>query len=122
LFEQYPEILTVNDLGKMLQLSRSQCYDLTRNRGQVRHEHPIPVLRIATNLRFRKSDVITWLDKLSQQGKRVLQCVVSCLLQCWRAGRVVEGIRLESGHTRKGIGGSNPSLSAIITSKNLPTS
>ena len=28
---------------------------------------------------------------------------------------MVETIRLESGHTRKGIGGSNPSLSASIT-------
>jgi predicted DNA-binding transcriptional regulator AlpA len=70
LFEQYPEILTVNDLAKALQLSRSQIYDLTRQRGQVRQEHPLPILRIATNLRFRKRDVIEWLDTLSKQGLR----------------------------------------------------
>ena len=29
---------------------------------------------------------------------------------------MAEGTRLESAHTRKGIGGSNPSLSAIFTS------
>ena len=30
----------------------------------------------------------------------------------WRVGRVVDGTGLENRHTRKGIGGSNPSLSA----------
>lgn len=30
----------------------------------------------------------------------------------WRGGRVVEGARLESVYTRKGIAGSNPVLSA----------
>ena len=30
----------------------------------------------------------------------------------WRGGRVVECTALEMRHTRKGIGGSNPSLSA----------
>ena len=30
---------------------------------------------------------------------------------------MAEGTRLESAHTRKGIGGSNPSLSAIIPSE-----
>ena len=32
----------------------------------------------------------------------------------WRVVRVVEGARLESVYTRKGIEGSNPSLSAQI--------
>jgi hypothetical protein len=31
----------------------------------------------------------------------------------WRGVRVVEGARLESVYTRKGIAGSNPALSAI---------
>jgi hypothetical protein len=31
----------------------------------------------------------------------------------WRDGRVAEGARLESVYTFTGIGGSNPSLSAI---------
>ena len=40
-----------------------------------------------------------------------------------RDGRVAEGTRLESAHTRKGIGGSNPSLSAIFPSEStrIPT-
>jgi hypothetical protein len=32
----------------------------------------------------------------------------------WRGGRVVDGSGLENRRTRKGTGGSNPSLSAII--------
>ena len=32
----------------------------------------------------------------------------------WRGGRAVDGSGLENRHTRKGIGGSNPSLSASI--------
>jgi len=71
LFDELPEILTVNDLAKALQLSRSQVYDLTRTRGQVRNEVPLPVLRINSNLRFRKLDIATWLEKLSKQGRSV---------------------------------------------------
>ena len=36
-----------------------------------------------------------------------------------RGGRVVECTALEMRHTRKGIGGSNPSLSASIPKKNI---
>jgi hypothetical protein len=37
---------------------------------------------------------------------------VLCCLTMRRVGRVVDGTGLENRHTRKGIGGSNPSLSA----------
>ena len=37
----------------------------------------------------------------------------------WRGGRVVEGARLESVYTVKGIKGSNPFLSAKINLENL---
>ena len=67
MFDEFPEVMTVNDLAKALQLSRSQIYDLTRTRGQVRNEIPLPVLRINSNLRFRKSDVELWLDALAKR-------------------------------------------------------
>jgi hypothetical protein len=38
--------------------------------------------------------------------------VIVKLYRDWRGGRVVDGSGLENRHTRKGIGGSNPSLSA----------
>jgi hypothetical protein len=42
--------------------------------------------------------------------------------QFWRGVRVVEGARLESVYTRKGIAGSNPALSAscLLKSPFLP--
>lgn len=73
MFENFPEIMCVSDVAKALQLSRSQVYDLTRRRGQLRHEVPLPVLKINTNVRFRKSDVIQWLEQLAAQGKRGFQ-------------------------------------------------
>jgi excisionase family DNA binding protein len=61
------EILTVDDLAEMLKVSRSQIYELTKERtrsGELR-EHPLlPVLRIGSSVRFRKSDVEEWIEKL----------------------------------------------------------
>ena len=41
-----------------------------------------------------------------------LYCIFATLK--WRGVRVVEGARLESVYTRKGIAGSNPALSASL--------
>lgn len=40
------EILTVQDLAGVLKMSRSQIYEMTRTRGRVRPDLPLPVLRI----------------------------------------------------------------------------
>jgi hypothetical protein len=40
--------------------------------------------------------------------------LILLLLIFWRGVRVVEGARLESVYTRKGIAGSNPALSADL--------
>ena len=61
-----PEILTLDDLAAFLKMTRGQCYTLTRKRSQLRQEHPLPVLRINGNLRFRKADVEAWLEKLAE--------------------------------------------------------
>jgi excisionase family DNA binding protein len=60
------EILTVADLATMLRMSKSQIYEMTRARtrtGSMR-EHPLPVVKINGNVRFRKSDVEDWIEKL----------------------------------------------------------
>ena len=44
-----------------------------------------------------------------------LQPFVRKGIKFWRVVRVVEGARLESVYTRKGIEGSNPSLSAFFS-------
>jgi excisionase family DNA binding protein len=60
------EILTVEELATMLKMSKTQIYEMTRTRtrnGNMR-EHPLPVLKINGNVRFRKSDIEDWLEKL----------------------------------------------------------
>ncbi len=63
------EILTIDELAALLKMSRSQVYTMTRKRSQARMLHPLPVLRLNGNIRFRKSDVERWLEKLAQ-GER----------------------------------------------------
>jgi len=61
------EIFTVADLAAMLKMSKSQVYEMTRARtrsGSMR-ENPLPVLRINSNIRFRKSDIEEWIEKLA---------------------------------------------------------
>ena len=60
------EILTVDDLAALLKMSRGQIYDLTRSRAKARQPLPVPVLRINGNLRFRRTDIVKWLDKLAE--------------------------------------------------------
>jgi excisionase family DNA binding protein len=65
------EILTVDELAAMLRMSRSQIYELAKawaRSGELR-EQPLPVLRIGTAVRFRKSDVDAWIEKLVGGGR-----------------------------------------------------
>ena len=68
--EQTNEIWTVAEVADFLKMKPTAVYSLTRNRGQVRSEIPLPVLRIHSKaLRFRKSDVLTWIDAVAAQGR-----------------------------------------------------
>jgi predicted DNA-binding transcriptional regulator AlpA len=60
------EILTVDDVASLLKCKRSSVYNMTRKRGQVRYEIPLPVLRLPCGLRFRRSDVEDWLDRIAE--------------------------------------------------------
>ena len=65
------EILTVAELAAMLKMSNRQIYEMTTTRtrtGSMR-ENPLPVVRINGNLRFRKSDVEEWIEKLVARGR-----------------------------------------------------
>jgi len=55
------DILTVAEVAELLKCKKSSIYNLTRNRGQARYDHPIPVLRLPMGLRFRRSSVLAWL-------------------------------------------------------------
>ncbi|MGA8616978.1 MAG: helix-turn-helix domain-containing protein [Candidatus Sulfotelmatobacter sp.] len=63
------EILTVAELAAMLKISKSKVYELTQEHtrsGDMR-ENPLPVLRIGSSVRFRKSDVEAWIEKLVRE-------------------------------------------------------
>jgi len=60
-----PEILTVAEVAELLRCKPSSIYNLTRRRGRVRYAHELPVIRAPFGLRFRKSDVMAWLDKMA---------------------------------------------------------
>ena len=61
------EILTVGEVATMLRLSKSQVYELTnpRTRSGDLREHPLPVLRIGSALRFIRKDVEEWIEKIA---------------------------------------------------------
>jgi len=60
------EILTVTEVASLLKMSKRQVYTMceTRTRQGSMKDHPLPVLKINGNLRFRKADVDSWLAKL----------------------------------------------------------
>jgi excisionase family DNA binding protein len=60
------EILTADEVAAMLKVSKRHVYELTRDRtqsGEIR-EHPLPVVRFGASVRFRRSDVEEWIEKL----------------------------------------------------------
>ena len=62
------EILTVSEVAAWLRMSISQVYELTKQRtrnGDLR-EHPLPVLRIGTAVRFRRKAVEEWIERLEK--------------------------------------------------------
>jgi predicted DNA-binding transcriptional regulator AlpA len=63
------EILTVGEVATMLRLSKSQVYELTkpRTRSGDKRDHPLPVLRIGTAVRFIRKDVEEWIEKMAKK-------------------------------------------------------
>lgn len=59
------EILTIDELAQLLKMSRTQVYTLTRKRSQKRMENPVPMIKINGNIRFRRSDIESWLNRIA---------------------------------------------------------
>ena len=53
------EILTITELAAMLKMSKGQIYEMTKARTRTgpMKDHPLPVLKINGNLRFKRADV-----------------------------------------------------------------
>ena len=65
------ELLKVNDLVAMTKVSKRHVYELMNERtrsGDLR-EHPLPFLKLGHSVRFRKSDVEAWIEKLVAGGR-----------------------------------------------------
>ena len=63
------EILTVAELAALL--SKAHIYEMTKMRtrtGDLR-AHPLPVLKINSSVRFIRSDIEAWIEKLRLNGR-----------------------------------------------------
>ena len=65
----HSEILTVDELAAFLKCSRRSIYELTRSRGQARHETALPVLRLPCGMRFLRRDIEAWIEKIASVGR-----------------------------------------------------
>jgi predicted DNA-binding transcriptional regulator AlpA len=65
------EIITVAELAAWLKMTKWQVYEMTktRTRSGAMRENPIPVVKINGNVRFLKSDIEAWVQKLAVQGR-----------------------------------------------------
>jgi hypothetical protein len=63
-------LLTVDEVGTLLRVSRRSVFEMTRTRNRAKQKHPLPIVRLNQNcLRFVKQDVLDWVSKLSQETK-----------------------------------------------------
>jgi predicted DNA-binding transcriptional regulator AlpA len=63
------EIMTVEEVAAWLKISKWQVYELAKARtrsGDIR-SNPIPALRIGSSVRFCKTDVEAWIEKLARK-------------------------------------------------------
>jgi predicted DNA-binding transcriptional regulator AlpA len=63
------ELLTVSEVAAMLKLSKRTICELMTERtrsGDLR-KNPLPTIRIGRSVRFRKSDVEAWIEKLARK-------------------------------------------------------
>jgi len=67
--QSHSEILTVDDLAAWLKCNKRSVYELTRKRGQLGHDIPLPVLRLPCGMRFRGSDIEAWLQRCAEAGR-----------------------------------------------------
>ncbi len=63
------EILTVKEVAKLLRISERFVYELTKPRtvSRDKREHPLPVLRIGSAVRFVRKDVEDWIEKMARK-------------------------------------------------------
>jgi Helix-turn-helix domain len=59
------EVLTLQEVARILKCRTKQIYELSRRRGQERATKPLPVFTIHSKMkRVRRKDLMDWLDQL----------------------------------------------------------
>lgn len=64
-------ILTVEQAAEYLGMNKRQVWEMTRARGQARMPLPIPVIRINGNIRFKRSSLERWVDRLEEYERTI---------------------------------------------------
>jgi len=65
------ETLTVDELAALLKMTKREVYTMceARTRNGSMKDHPLPVLKINGNLRFRHCDIEQWLATLADNSE-----------------------------------------------------
>jgi predicted DNA-binding transcriptional regulator AlpA len=61
------EYMTLGDVSALLQMDRTAIRQMTEARAQASTVNPLPFIRIGKNLRFKRSDIVAWLER--KQGE-----------------------------------------------------
>ena len=61
------EYMTLGDVSALLQMDRTAIRQMTEARSQTSTVNPLPFIRIGKNLRFKRSDIVAWLER--KQGE-----------------------------------------------------
>jgi excisionase family DNA binding protein len=61
-------LLSLDEAAALLKLTRSQLYELTRNRSRARQAVPLPVIRIGKRKMFRATALHEWVLQLEKQA------------------------------------------------------
>jgi len=57
-------ILTIDEVSKMLRVSKRSIYEYTSERGRERmKQNPFPVLRIGDRVLFVREDILQWINR-----------------------------------------------------------
>jgi predicted DNA-binding transcriptional regulator AlpA len=62
-------ILTAAEVASLLRISKRHVFELAQPRtrsGDIR-ENPLPCVRLGKSVRFRRSDVEAWIEKLARK-------------------------------------------------------
>lgn len=59
------DLLTIDEAAVLLKCKRASLYEQTRERARVRHEFPIPFVRLPFGLRFSKTALESWLEQIA---------------------------------------------------------